>query len=178
MSKTEPYSPTSIHNLVDKRIDRQAQGCTPNFRPRNSGMKFQNPDQKPLQTKQTKDLQTDFLELLLSKHDHPGLMDDQIPKDSLESCEFEGTNDHLNSLNKQEQTKNQSLENSKAPFQLKIENTSIGPISIQGHYKNDLLVLKITTNKSFSVQEKMILKSFLKSKLSSNLERPLEVLID
>jgi len=75
----------------------------------------------------------------------------------------------------EESTEKRSEE--KAPFSLEIQNTSIGPLLLQGNWANGVLQLSLKLPRPLSQAEQKVLCAMLSKGLSSQLGVPLEVSI-
>jgi hypothetical protein len=178
MSIKESQNPLSITNRVRDRIDKRASGSQPEnyvHTPGTFAGSSTTFNQKPFHQDH---LSNEFLSLLMNT-DSPesNLTREEKNSDEIDSKTNFGTNLDFLSLKQQEQS-SAKAEQTKEPFSLVIENSTLGPLKINGSWKKGMLHVTLTIPGSISSTEKKVLCAMLSKGLSSKLGVPLEISID
>lgn len=178
MTIKETNNPLSITNRVRDRIEKQASGVQPSSHASYASHTPHNNAYPHPTDGHSEDLSDQFLGLLMNAtssetktRSFPSLHSNRNFADG------GGTKSFFSPLNKQEESVN-GTEETKAPFSLVIENSSLGPLHLQGKWLNGVLHVGLKLPKRPSHAEQKVLCAMLSKGLSSQLGVPLEISID
>lgn len=177
MSIRETHQPLSITQRVRDRLEKQASGVQATGLSR-AGYNHTTHQLKPSQSSGNQDaLSEQFLGLLVSPGAEPGISKPGPDPKSEENFKPPfGTKSFFSPHKLQEESKEKCAEE-RAPFSLEIQNTSIGPLTLQGNWANGVLQLSLKLPKPLAQTEQKVLCAMLSKGLSSQLGVPLEVSI-
>ncbi|WP_370263606.1 hypothetical protein [Limnobacter sp.] len=178
MTIREEQNPLSTANRVRDRLEKHASGVEPSSRVDVSRHAPHISRCNQLKADHPEDLTGEFLGLLFNPlSDEPKASPDKGFNDHSNKSSPNGTNCLISSLNKQEECFGK-LEDTKEPFTMVIENTTLGALRLRGRWSQGVLQLALELPKRLSLTEQKVLGAMLSKGLSKQLGVPMEISID
>lgn len=177
MSIRETHQPLSITQRVRDRLEKQASGVQTTGLAQEGMANSVHPLMASHDPSNQDELSEQFLGLLVNPGaDQEGNKNTAEPRSAENFKPPFGTKSFFSPHKIQEESTEKRAEK-KSPFSLEIQNTSIGPLTLQGNWSNGVLQLSLKLPKPLSQAEQKVLCAMLSKGLSGQLGVPLEVSI-